>query len=236
MNIQEIIKKATVRMKEPEIPNVANSASEQAMIYLESANKVAKSIAEMYNWSNLILDYEITTVQGVKEYALPSDYSKLNSTYLYNIDNNLYIPSEDADRALAAEASKTTTWTSARYRLVRDNISFTVPADQANTIKFSYITNAIVKNTESGTIYKEQFTTNADIFLLDNELLVLGIIIDLKQQYGFDFSLDSNEFNKRYDMLTKNNKGGYIISDSDNYRPSPFKYPTDYTPTCDGGY
>lgn len=236
MNIQEIIKKATVRMKEPEIPNVANSASEQAMIYLESANKVAKSIAEMYNWSNLILDYDFTTVVGVKEYPLPSDYKRLNSTYLYNIDNNLYITTEDADRALASEASKTTTWTAARYRLVRDNISFTVPADQVNTIKFSYITNEVVKNTESGTIYKELFTTNADEFLLDDELLVIGIIIDLKQQYGFDYSLDLNEFDKRFTMLTENDKGGYILSDSDTYRPTPFTYPSDYQMTCDGGY
>ncbi|QDP49789.1 MAG: hypothetical protein Unbinned6284contig1004_58 [Prokaryotic dsDNA virus sp.] len=235
MNIQQIINNAATRMKEPAIASVANSASEQSMAYLGSANKVAKSIAVMYNWSNIIIDHEFNTVAGLKDYPLPTDYERLNSTYLYNIDNNLYITSEDADRALASEASKTTTWTSARYRLVRDNISFTVPADQVNKIKFSYVSKDIVKETDGGISYKNIFEKNSDEFLLDDELLTIGIVIDLKQQYGFNYELDLNEFNKRFSMLTENDKGGYILSDSDTYRPSPFQYPNDYQPVCNGG-
>lgn len=229
MNIQQIINKAATRLREPSIPSVSSTTNEQAIKYLESANKVAKSIAEIYNWSNLTLDYSFDTVVDQQSYNLPSDFSRFVSTYLYNIDQNTKISSSTSDNALATEASGVISWTTTSFRLTRDSITFTVPADQMNEIKFSYITKELVKNTESDIIYKEQFEVNADEFLLDDELLVIGIVIDIKEEYGFDASLDITEFQSRLDMLTRNNKGGFILTDSDNYRASPFTYPTDYS-------
>lgn len=229
MNIQEIVNSATRRMKEPSIANVSSESNEHAMTYLESANKVARSIVEVFDWSNLLTDYSFYTVDGVKEYVLPSDYKKMATTYMYNIDNNLVIKSETSDRTLAAQASKTTNWTAARFRIIRDNISFTVPADQINELKYTYVSNQFVKNAEDGIIYKDMFTTNNDTFLLDDELLILGIVIDLKAQYGFDNSLETVAFGSRLDLLTKNDKGNYILSDTDEYK-TPFSYPSDYQP------
>lgn len=229
MNIQEIITEATTRLKEPSIPNVSSTTSEQAMVYLTSANKVARRISEIYDWNNLSLDYSFNTSIGEQEYNLPSDFKRLNTTYLYNITNNLIIKSETSDRALASKANKTTNWTAARFRIIREKLKFTVAADQNNVIDYTYISNQYAKNEEAGTVYKELFTTNNDMFLLDDELLIIGIVIDLKAQYGFDNSLEVSEFDTRVDILTKNDKGNYVLSDSDEYK-TPFSYPSDYQP------
>jgi hypothetical protein len=238
MNILQIIQEATKRLKEPAISNAFSGTNEQAIAYLSAANKAARSILSKHNWANVIEDYEFNTVIGTQTYDLPVDFSSMETVYIYNLTNNNRVPVETSDNYLSSKAANTTSWTGTRFRLIRDAIKFTFIPDQVNTMSFSYISTYFAK-IDGGTSYSDMFTTNTDTFLLDDELLIMGIVIIMKSGYGFDNSLDISEFNSRLLELMEEDKGSYIISDfSPENDPSnrAFRFPDGYSRYEGGSY
>lgn len=234
MNILQIIQDAATRVRDPKISNAFSETNEQAQVYLSAANRAARSISNAHNWSQLLIDESFDTVIGQDEYDLPTDLKSIETLYIYNITNNLRVGTETSDRYLSYKASKSSSWTATRYRLIRDKIKFTVAPDQVNTMEYSYISKDFAKNIDGGTTYSNRFLNNEDKFLLDDELLILGIVIIVKQDYKFDTTLEEAQFNARIAELTQQDKGSYVIStfspDKDPYI-RPFRYPDDYTTT-----
>ena len=186
MNILEIIQEANNRLSLPKVTDAFNDSNENSINFLASANKMARDIAERYEWSNLIISDSFDTVIGEDAYDLPSDYKEMVTYYLWNSTRQWAIEIETSDRAVGYKATGGTSWTTVGFRIILDQFKFTVPADSADVIKYDYKTDYISKLIEDEvTTFRNSFEKNTSTFLLEDEVLIKGIVADISRKYGY---------------------------------------------------
>ena len=74
----------------------------------------------------------------------------------------------------------------------------------ADTVKFFYISNYIATG-------KTAFTSDGDVFLLDERLLTLGVIWQWKANKGLPYAEDMVNYNDAFNVAVGNDKGSNIL-------------------------
>ena len=173
MNILEIAKQCCYRTGDPAITNLF-ADEDNSREWLGYISEAVPLIIREHNWSALTKDGHFTTTGGLQEYKLPDDFGRIATYRLYNITDKCFIPfaNNDAelDKFMMGDFSQTTIC----FRIMGGNIKFTYPIMPDQTIYYTYISNYSVKD-QLGNI-KEVFTDNNDVFLLNDELLILKAI------------------------------------------------------------
>jgi len=83
-----------------------------------------------------------------------------------------------------------------RYRLVRQHLLFTPTPPAGHTVAFEWVSKWWIQDGTSGTI-KERFTSDNDTFLIERELLKLGLTWRWKKEKGFDYLEEYNDLEDR---------------------------------------
>ena len=220
MDISEIINEAASRLNEPVISDVFSTVNNQAKMYLSSAKKMSRDIAERTTWGELVIPYSFTTLAGVQEYCLPEDYKEVITDMLYNSTSQWAILKETPDQAQSYISTGNSSWTDTRYRIVRNKIRFTIPADSVDTIRYEYKSKYLAEN---GGNYAETFEDSEDTYVLDDEALIMGIVYDVTRKYQFnDMAILKDEYeNKISDLITKE-AGRYVIHPSGDFKTAPY--------------
>lgn len=82
-----------------------------------------------------------------------------------------------------------------RYRLVRGRLLFTPTPPAGHSVAFEWLSKWWIQDV-AGTI-KERFTADTDSFLLERELLKLGLTWRWKKAKGFDYTEEYEEYETR---------------------------------------
>lgn len=82
-----------------------------------------------------------------------------------------------------------------RYRLVRGRLLFTPTPPAGHSVAFEWVSKWWIQSS-IGTI-KERFTDNTDTFLVERELLKLGLTWRWKKAKGFDYTEEYEEYETR---------------------------------------
>ena len=228
MNIKEIINEAASRLNEPEIEDVFSTINNQARMYLSRANKMARDIAKRYEWSSLINPIDFTTVIDVQEYMLPSDFKGIVTNNIYNYTQQRTIERETPDSAEQYISFGNTSWTDTKYRIIKNKMRFTVPADSEDVIRYEYKSNSIsIDDLDCN----DSFQSNTSEFILDDEALIKGIVFDISRKYGFsDAQYLREEYESEINDLKSKDGGKFVITPSGmNTKIAP--YPTNWNTT-----
>jgi len=209
MTLLEIINEASSRLDEPSITDVFSTNS-QAKKYLSSAKKMAKDIAKRYNWEQITIPSSFKTYVNIQEYKLPNDYKEILTDFLYNSTSQWKIERETSDMAQNSIILGNTSWTNAKYRIVRNKFRFTVKADAEDTILYEYKSKFLVGNCDG---FQETFTDNEDEFVLDDEALIMGIVYDIARKYEFDdLTILKQEYEQEIEDLKTKDGGRFVIT------------------------
>jgi hypothetical protein len=228
MDILKLAQEASKRLSEPTIVDLFNDSNAQSIKYLASANKMARDIAERYEWSNLIIDGSFDTEVDEQLYDLPSDFKDMVTYFLWNSTRQWAIQKETPDRAVGYPATGSTSWTDTGFRIVRDQFRFTVPADSIDTIVYNYKSNGFAKCSETVdevevVSYEDNFSNNNCEFLLDDEALIRGIVFDISRIYGFsNAAILKQEYEDMISELKAKDAGKQYIAVSSERRRYPF--------------
>lgn len=87
----------------------------------------------------------------------------------------------------------------------------------AEKMSYEYITKYLVMS--EGDIPAEKFTSDWDVFLLDDELLTLGVVYRWRQQNQLPAEVDVANFERRFSQISSKDSGARIIRSC----PSPGK-------------
>lgn len=83
-----------------------------------------------------------------------------------------------------------------RYRLVRHRLLFTPTPTAGHTVAFEWVSKWWIQDGTSGTI-KERFTLDTDTFLVERELLKLGLAWRWRKAKGMDYAEEYEEYEAR---------------------------------------
>lgn len=137
------------------------------------ANRVALEISQFYDWGSLRKSTEINLITGTSRYQLPNDFKSFVPDSAWETDGSrpVELPTPDG-RWYLFKFSAFSDGGTLRAKFYGNELEIH-DAVTGESFKIEYISNSPIKDI-SGAV-KERFTADTDTFILDDQLLVLGI-------------------------------------------------------------
>lgn len=175
-------------------------------------NEVATDIAKSNDWQALVNVYTITGDGVTSEFPLPDDYDRmLLDSRLYDGNNWAwgYQRAVRADDFLQRDIYNWQVTNPGTWIIQGGSFRFLPipPADR--NAKFVYISKNLVKNENDEP--KQAFTTDSDRFVLDERLLMLGLVWKWREMKRLDSTYEQANFEKAFNELSGRDKGARIL-------------------------
>lgn len=196
-NILTLVNRACTRCKMNALKALSGNVDLQAAEFLEYANQAAAEVARFCNWRKLTKDYILTRLPvdnynyedsnrtDLIKFPLPQDFDSFLTRFIYDLDRNELLPNQSDDLAMAEYAAKTNTDAPA-WRILGNCIVFNNPVSRERRLVLTYKSkNFIATTDENGEkVYSDIFEKDNDVFLLDEEALIKGIMYQKSLAYG----------------------------------------------------
>ena len=191
-----------------DVPSIVFASTEREHVELASvANEMAKRIVEAHDWTRLRTIGTITG-DGVSEgFSFPANYLRMiKKARLWSTSQDQiplrHVP--DSDRWLEDEITGFTGITG-EWTLFGGQIHIRPVLANGEAARFFYVSNQIA-------IGKTDFTDDADVFLLDERVLKLGIIWQWKANKGLPYGEDMTNYENALSVAVGNDKGSNILT------------------------
>lgn len=193
MNILAIVQSAVLSL-DIERPSALFASTDRTWLEIaDTANTAARQILDDNDWSRL-MKVATVTANGGGAYPLPADYSRMVKDANLWGDGIAYTPGQqvqDFNQWMAMQSYPIETW-QPRWMVFGGNLNIMPGPPTGTMLTYGYISNEIVTGAD-----KTQFTADTDTFLLDDELLRLGIIWNWKKAKGYDFAAELAQYMER---------------------------------------
>lgn len=178
------------------------------------ARALTKTCAQLqaYDWQKLTREKTFTTVaaETQTDTPLPTDFLRFVSNTIYNRTKRLPVGGPLSSQEW--QGIKATAQTSAYdYFRLRGGLWLMSPTPSAGeTIAYEYITNA-PGTTAAAVQLTDGFTDDTDLTYFDDELMVLGIAMNVLDIDGNDYAETSRAFQTRLSKMLVEDQGSRII-------------------------
>lgn len=191
----EILQDASAVLELPQ-PENGTSTSQQNIILLRSLlNRLGREVAREISWERIIKEHSFSAdASSYDIYTNITDFDYIVTKYIWDYTDNEPIINESfddyhLDETIELQSAFT------RFHLKGGSLIFepAFTAASPHTLKFYYKSKNWVLASD-GTTYKSEFTADDDTHLLDDEVLILGLIAKYKQAKGLSFAQDFDNY------------------------------------------
>ena len=197
MNILQIVQSATLSIDVDRPTALFANTDRTSLEIIDTVNTAALQILDDYDWQRLIRTATVNGDGVLTAFPLPADYSRMvKDASLIGPNWRLYPAQQmqDFNHWLELIDYPVATWEQ-RWMVFGGNLNI-MPIMPLNTpLSYGYISTSIVVGADPST-----FTADTDTFVLDDELLRLGIIWNWKSSKGYDFSSELAQYQQRLEM------------------------------------
>ncbi len=178
---------------------------------------------QAYDWQKLVREKTFTTVaaETQTDTPLPTDLLRFISKTIFNRTKRL--PVGGPLSPLEWQSIKATAQTSSYdYFRLRGNAWLMSPTPSAgDTIAYEYITKNLGTDS-TGVTERSAFSADADLTYFDDELMVLGISMNVLDIDGNDYAERSMQFQTRLSKMLIEDQGSRLVSSRPTgVRPMP---------------
>jgi len=201
-----------------------NSSDPDDVQMVEIANRVAIEIGSYYDWGSLKIPHTIALAAGQSSYPLPLGLRWIIADSAWETDGSRKVDMPVEDNAwYQYKFSTLTSGGVIRARKYGDELEVVEPFN-GGSITFEYVTEYFVKEPAPTNILKEEFTKDTDTWLLDDQLLTLGIQAHWQQSKMMPSYQEhyKNYMNKMREAISRDAGGQTIGGASRPLRRSPY--------------
>ncbi len=227
MNLLALITKASIRLNLPVPVSVVASMDPQVQLIRECAAEEGKSLAGRHTWQALLMEKSFTTVATpAQTSSVPADFSRMVPESMFNRDTNRRLDGPiDSDTWQSIQASLVT-FVIPAFRIWKNTIYITPTPAAGQTVAYEYV--SIYWCQSFGGDNQEDWVADSDIYKLNDETMILGIIWRFKKSKGLQWSDDYLVY-ERYvgDLIMRDGSRPRIYTDQPNWdrRPTPPQIP-----------
>lgn len=193
----------------------ANSTNVDDKQMFAIANRVSYEIVNFYTWTELRQEHDIDLVDGTLRYDLPSDFRDFIPDSCWEEDGSRQaeFPVPDA-RWFMYKFSSFSDGGTLRMRKYGNELEVHDPST-GDSFSFEYISKNAIEDAASTA--KERFTVDTDTWLLDDQLLTLGVQAHWQQTKLMPSYREhmQNYFNKMNEAIGRST-GGRTIGGADS--------------------
>lgn len=173
---------------------VASSTDPQVMQMLALANEEGQTLAEATNWQALRAQATFTTVaaeqQGLMSVIAPNCKFIVNDT-IWNRSLRMPVFGPLSPQSWQQQVAIAVQGPWNMFRIFGDALNFIPNPTAGETCAFEYVTTNWVSG--GGT----EFTQDAEFSLIDEQVMVMGLIWRFRQAKGLDYSADLQKYQRR---------------------------------------
>jgi hypothetical protein len=173
--------------------SVIASTDQQALRLLGYAKQEGKALARRHTWQKLTTEQTFTaTATTVQSTAIPTDFDRFVDETFFNRTRKrpVYGPLNAQEWQFAQSVVSTVLVESFRQR--GDSVLLTPTPTAGDTYAFEYISKNWCES--SGGTDQATWAADADVGLLSEELMTLGVVWRFKHGQGFDYSEDFRNY------------------------------------------
>jgi hypothetical protein len=159
------------------------------------ANAELEELSKRFNWPVLTREYTFPTVVGQAQYALPADYRKFLQETVFDKDRYYAMRgSISAGEWQRTKALNLGTLSTARVRIYGNPLKLNIlPTPVAvDNVVFEYMTKNFAAHADNSETLR--YSADADVALVDEALIRMGLKWRIKHAKGLEFSADLAEY------------------------------------------
>ena len=197
----------------------AGNPSPSARQVFDLANRELRTLSK-FPWQALRKSHAITLTTAT-EYSLPSDFRQFVPHSLWS--NSLVRPVElpASDEVWGYLKSRTVDGLRYRAKLIGGKLQIHAP-QAGDVLRFDYISSAPARDRQNLSL--ERFTADTDTCVLDDDMLILGVVWRFKKAKGLeDWQVDLGEYSayKRSLMASDQGSRTFNMGGSEGARINP---------------
>lgn len=216
----DIVQQAAVRSGLPK-PAVASGSTDALTAQLwsllaESGQEMAKG----YNWEQLQATYLFATAPGVTQYDLPADFDGFANSTAWNRTSRLPMigPASPQDWQTLVARNLGGNTISLIYRQIGQSLVLYSSPSSAQQVAFEYKSRNWVTDATNPLVSRDSPINDGDIVMFDQTLMVAALRLKLRQEKGFDTTVQQQAFNDLFDAATARDTDAPVLSASHKSR------------------
>lgn len=185
---------------------IIGSTDPTAVQLLALAKRSLRTLANDYKWQALLSTYTFATVASTATYALPTDYGRFANLTFWDRTNLTQIegPLSPSRFEALRSSSLASPGMYKNFRIAGSLFEIYPTPTAIETIAYQYYSKYAISG-------KETYTDDADVPLLDSDLLTIDLRWRFLQAKGADFASEKDEAEKRRDALRIKDGGNDAI-------------------------
>lgn len=194
MTLLTLVQDACALISLPVPPSVVGNGDNAVRILLSCAQREARQLARRWTWQRLARKASFTSLaQQSQTGALPSDFDgRLLAETMWNTTRTRRVLGPLDPREWQQRISSVSQGPYAAFRLQGDAILMSPTPSAGEVHTYEYMTRNVC--TSAGGTELATWTADSDVPILDDELLLLGIVWRFKQSRGMDYAEDMRTY------------------------------------------
>lgn len=209
MNVLEVIQRATNDIGIPE-PGVALASTDiQVLQLVELLNRECRELGSRYAWQALTYEQTFTTVATESQGTLTSlltggrELRYIVNETIWNRTRREPVYGPRTGRTWQGYKAVSITSPYSEYRIRGNELLFLPAPTAGDTCAFEYVSRSTMTNA-AGTVYYRNANADTDEFLLDDEIILLGLMWRWRKTKGLEYSEDFMSYERMVaDAMTR---------------------------------
>lgn len=222
-NLLAMIQSVAGSLSLPVPTAVVGNSDPSAVLWLNLAKREGRELARRHDWQALVVEHTQTTVATVEQTALPSDYDHLvPDVEIWNRSTNTKYAGPVSSSTWMQLNTGLTGGISGWWRLIGGALNIYPAPTAGETIALEYISKNWCES--SGGADQPTWAADADVPLIPDHLIELGITWRWKAAKGMDYAEDMATYEREVEKATSRDRGlkTFVVSKSDDdYPPQP---------------
>ena len=198
----QIVQQACGRLGLNQPTAVVSSTDPAVLQYLSLLNEEGEELADRYQWQALTLEASFTTVaqenQGNLDTIAPGWRSIINNTiWNFTLRRRVFGPRSQQQWEQIKAMYTQTLWN--QYKIQGNQLLFVADPAAGELCKFQYVSKNWATDA-AGTTTKDSFTADSDLPVLDDNLMILGLIWRWRKAKGLDFSAEYKQWDDKANL------------------------------------
>jgi hypothetical protein len=196
VNSLEVLNQAATEMGIPVLTTGAGALDVQGRQLFGLYNSLGQTLITDFIWQKAQRHHEFVTVAGQEDYALPADFNGIIDQTHWDRTNHWNVFGQATPQQWAWLTGGVVTQGPRTSYRIRDNMFQIFPAGQADgwNISFEYLSKGWCYNPSAPNEFKALATTDQDVAIFTDRLMVAGVKLKFFEVKGFDTRAFQKDF------------------------------------------